>query len=290
MIYSELFGKTSKTVPSDETSVNGRLLIRAGFIRKEVSGVYNFLPLGKRVIDKISRIVREEIEKIGGQEVVLSSLQSSKSWQKTGRWDSFDALFKVESRYGFEYALGPTHEEVIVPIAKQFISSHKDLPLAVYQIQTKFRDEPRAKSGILRGREFLMKDLYSFHTDEQDFNEFYEKVKEAYRIIFQRCGLNAILTEAGGGTFSKFSHEFQVVSDTGEDEIIYCPGGDFSANAEISTVSEGKPCDLGHGKLRRAKAIEVGNIFPLKTRFSETFNLTYKDKNGEEHFVVMGCY
>lgn len=290
MRYSKLFGKTVKTDPKDEVSANAKLLIRAGFVRKEVAGVYNFLPLGLRVLNKIAEIVRDEMNKAGGQEVLLSALQSKENWQKTKRWDSFDALFKVTSRFGHEYGLGPTHEEVLVPIAKQFVLSYKDLPLSLYQIQTKFRDEERAKSGLLRGREFLMKDLYSFHTDEEDFNRYYEGMKRAYKNVFDHCGLSAVLTEASGGAFSKFSHEFQVITEAGEDEIIYCPGGDFSKNAEISKVKEGKECDLGHGKLVRAKAIEVGNIFPLKTRFSEAFGLTYKNKNGKDVPVVMGCY
>lgn len=290
MRYSKLFGKTIKEAPRDETAVNTKLLIRAGFIRREVSGVYNFLPLGLRVLDKIANIVREEMNEIGGQELLLSALQNRQSWEQTGRWSSFDALFKVKSILEKEYPLGPTHEEVIVPLVKQFVDSYKDLPLYVYQIQTKFRDEKRAKSGLLRGREFLMKDLYSFHTDEKDFEKYYEIAKKAYKKLFKRLGLDAIETQAGGGTFSNFSHEYQVIAEAGEDEIIYCPCGDFSANAEISPVKEGKQCDLGHGPLKKAKAIEVGNIFPLKTKFSETFGLMYKDKDGKENLVVMGCY
>lgn len=290
MRYSQLFGKTIKADPKDEVSVNAKLLIRAGFIRKEVAGVYNFLPLGLLVLNKISNIVREEMDNASGQELLLSSLQNKNNWQKTGRWDSFDALFKVKSRYEIEYALGPTHEEVLVPLVKQFILSYKDLPLSLYQIQNKFRDEPRAKSGILRGREFLMKDLYSFHADEEDFNRYYEIMKKTYQKLFSGCGLTAIETQASGGSFSEFSHEYQMITDAGEDEIIYCPGGDFSANVEVSPVKEGKECVLGHGPLKRAKTIEVGNIFPLKTKFSKALGLTYKDKNGKEELVVMGCY
>ncbi|MBI2613244.1 MAG: hypothetical protein HYW62_00510 [Candidatus Levybacteria bacterium] len=290
MRYSKLFGKTIKNAPNDEVSLNSKLLTRAGFIRREVSGVYNYLPLGLRVIEKISNIVREEMHAIGGQELLLSALQNKQSWEKTGRWKSFDVLFKLTSVLDREYPLGPTHEEVIIPLAKQFISSYKDLPFSVYQIQTKFRDEKRAKSGILRGREFLMKDLYSFHADEKDFKKYYETVKKAYKKIFKRLGLIAIETEASGGSFSKVSHEYQVIAAAGEDEIIYCPGGDFSANSEISPVKEGKQCDLGHGALKKVKAIEVGNIFPLGTKFSDAFGLTYKNKEGKDIPVVMGCY
>jgi len=290
MRYSQLFGKTQRQDPKDEISKNAKLLIRAGFVSKEVSGVYNFLPLGLRVLNKISQIVREEMNNAGGQEILLSALQNSQSWQKTDRWKSFDALFKVKSQYDQEYALGPTHEEVLVPIAREYVKSYRDLPLYLYQIQTKFRDEPRAKSGLLRGREFLMKDLYSFHTDEADMLKYYEAMKGAYRKVFGRLGLEAIETKAAGGTFSAFSHEYQVICENGEDEIIYCPGGDYSENLEIATAKEGKECDLGHGPLKRAKTIEVGNIFPLKDKFSKAFGLTYKDKSGKDKFVQMGCY
>lgn len=290
MRYSKLFGKTVKEAPKDEVSINAQLLLRAGFIRREVAGVYNYLPLGLRTLNKIADIIRDEMNKADGQEILLSSMQNKENWKTTNRWDSFDALFKIKSRHEHEYALGPTHEEVIVPMVKQFISSYKDLPLALYQIQTKFRDEARAKSGILRGREFLMKDLYSFHASEKDFEEYYDVMRKAYMNVFKRCGLNAIETEASGGAFSKVSHEYQVVTESGEDEIIYCPGGDFSANIEIATVKEGKECDLGHGPLKRAKAIEAGNIFPLKTRFSDAFRLTYKNQEGKDMPVVMGCY
>lgn len=290
MRYSKLFGKTIKADPKDEVSINAKLLTRGGFVRKEVAGVYNFLPLGLLVLNKINAIVRDEMNKAGGQEMLMSSLQSKANWEKTGRWNTFDALFKIKSRLDIEYGLGPTHEEVLVPMAKKLIHSYKDLPLSIYQIQTKFRDEERAKSGILRGREFIMKDLYSFHTDEEDFKKYYEVMKKAYKNVFERCSLQAIETEANGGAFSKFSHEYQVITEAGEDEIIYCPGGDFSSNVEISPVKEGKQCVLGHGPLKRAKTIEVGNIFPLKTRFSESFNLTYKDKNGNDQLVTMGCY
>ncbi len=290
MLYSKLFGKTIKEAPRDEISVNAKLLIRAGFIRKELAGVYNFLPLGLRVLEKIAGVVREEMNNAGGQELLLSTLQNKDNWEKTGRWESFDALFKLASRFEKEYALGPTHEEVLVPLMPEFINSYRDLPIYVYQIQNKFRDEARAKAGLLRGREFLMKDLYSFHTDEKDLMDYYEKMKKVYMKTFKRLGLLAIETKASGGTFSDFSHEYQVICESGEDEIIYCPGGDFSENVEITKVSEGKQCDLGHGHLKRVKTIEVGNIFPLRDKFSKAFNLTYKDGKGKDKYVEMGCY
>lgn len=290
MRLSELFSKTLRQAPRDEESTNARLLIRAGFIRKEIAGVYNFLPLGLRVLNKISQIVREEMNVAGGQEVLLSALQNKNSWEKTGRWKSFDALFKVKSQYKADYALGPTHEEVLVPTVAEFVTSYRDLPLYIYQIQNKFRDEARAKAGLLRGREFLMKDLYSFHESEKDMESYYENMKKVYSKTFKRLGLDAIEAKAAGGTFSDFSHEYQVLCESGEDEIIYCPGGDYAENVEIATVKEGKECVLGHGPLKKAKTIEVGNIFPLKDKFSKAFDLKFRDKSGLEKSVMMGCY
>lgn len=304
MHYSRLFGRTTKDAPKDEIAINAKYLTRGGFIRKEVSGVYNYLPLGLNVLNRITKIVRQEMEEVGGQEILLSALQNKLSWQKTGRWDSFDALYKVlhsstkpTPDEGGDFALGPTHEEVIVPLVKQFVNSYKDLPLSLYQIQTKFRDELRAKSGILRGREFLMKDMYSFHADEKDFENYYEKVKVAYKNVFERLKLNAILTEASGGAFSKFSHEYQVLTEDGEDTIFYCSskGCLFAQNKEITTVKVGDTCEkcaqFGHDEtIKEGKSIEVGNIFPLKTKFSDVFGLTYIDKYGNEKQVFMGCY
>ncbi len=289
MRVTDLFSKTSKQVPSDETSVNAKLLIRAGYVDKVAAGIYSYLPLGQSVINNISSIVREEMDAIGGQEITMPVLQPKANWEQTGRWKSFDVLFRVRGEAG-EFALGPTHEEIVVPMAKHFVKSYGDLPKYVYQIQTKFRDEVRAKAGLLRGREFLMKDLYSFHATEADFEKYYEKAKVAYRNVFKRVGLNAIETRASGGTFSKYSDEYQVVCESGEDEIIYCPGGDFSENTEIATVKEGKQCDLGHGPLVRAKTIEVGNIFSLKDKYSSAFGLKYTDSDGKEKPVLMGCY
>jgi len=290
MLYSKLFGKTIKEAPKDETSVNAKLLIRAGFIRKEVAGVYNFLPLGLLVLNKISNIVREEMSKADGQEILMVSLQNKSNWEQTKRWNSFDALFKIKSRHNFEYALGPTHEEVLVPLVKNYIFSYKDLPLKLYQIQNKFRDETRSKAGLLRGREFLMKDMYSFHVDEKDLMNYYEIMKKVYKKVFDKLGMEVVEAKASGGTFSEFSHEYQVVCERGEDEIVYCPGGDYAENAEIAQAKEGQQCVLGHGPLKRVKTIEVGNTFPLQDKFSKAFGLTFKDKKGKEKLVMMGCY
>jgi prolyl-tRNA synthetase len=292
MRYSRLFGKTQRAVSKEAQSVSHRLLTRAGLIDQVMAGVFSFLPLGLRVLEKIEKIVDEEMAKIGGQKILLSTLQPKEVWQKTQRWDNFDALLKVKSRFGKEYALGPTHEEVITPLAKNFISSYKDLPFFVYQIQTKFRDEPRAKSGIIRGREFGMKDLYSFHTSQKDLENYYAKVKEAYFKILERVGLKAKYTEASGGAFTKkYSHEFMVVSEAGEDTIVYCPRCEFCQEEEIAQYSVDDGCPkCGLGRLKSAKAIEVGNIFDLGTKFSQDFDLDFTDKDGKKKLVVMGCY
>jgi prolyl-tRNA synthetase len=291
MRYSALFGKTIKEAPKDEVAVNAKLLIRAGFVRREVAGVYNYLPLGIRVLNKISNIIREEMNSIGGQEALLSALQNKDSWKITGRWENFRVLMKAKTQLETEYPLGPTHEEVIVPLAKQFVSSYKDLPLYIFQIQTKFRDEKRAKSGLLRGREFLMKDLYSFHLTEKDLDDYYEKVIKAYFNIFNKLGIGekTYLTFASGGTFSKYSHEFQTVSEAGEDSIYICQKCKQAINKEI--FNEVKICPNCKGKdFKEEKAIESGNIFKLMTKYSKPFNLYVTDRDGSRKEVLMGCY
>lgn len=293
MRQSKLFGKTLREPPKDEQSVNARLLVQAGYVEKLMAGVYSFLPLGLRVLNKIEAIIREEINAIGGQELLLPALHPKEVWEQTGRWTTMDDLYKLSDSGGRDFALGPTHEEIITPLAKREISSYRDLPIAVYQFQNKYRMELRAKSGLLRGREFLMKDLYSFHADEEDFKKYYEKVKEAYNKIFQRVGIGeqTVLTFASGGTFSKYSHEFQTLTAAGEDTIYVCDNCRVAINQEI--IDEQKVCpECGREKkeLKIEKAIEVGNIFPLKTKFSEIFKLTYKDETGSDKPVIMGCY
>src|SRR3989338_1924870 len=215
MLQSKLATKTMRESPKSEQAINAQLLERAGFVSKIMSGVYAYLPLGNRVLGHIERIVREEMNRIGGQELLLPALHPKELWMQTGRWDNFDALFRIQSRHDMEFALGATHEEVIVPVMKAFLQSYKDVPVAVYQIQTKFRDEPRAKSGGLRGREFRMKDMYSFHASREDVERYYERVKAEYQSFFSSLGLDAYCTEASGGTFSKYSHEFQVLTSAG---------------------------------------------------------------------------
>ncbi len=291
MKQSSLFTKTLREAPSDETSQNAILLARAGFIDKLAAGVYSFLPLGWRVLAKIQNIIRQEMNKIGGQEMLMPVLHPKENWARTGRWEALDVLFKLKGAEEREFALGATHEEVVTPLAKKFVFSYKDLPFAVFQIQTKFRDEPRAKSGLLRTREFSMKDLYSFHADEKDLNEYYEKVTDAYFKIFARCGLEekTYLTAAAGGTFSKYSHEFQTISPAGEDTIYVCQNCDLAINKEIKDETPKCP-DCGGTDFKKEQAIEVGNIFKLGTKFSDVFELKYRDGQGQQRPVIMGCY
>lgn len=292
MRQSELFTKTQRHDPKDEESVNARLLVRAGFIDKVMAGVYTLLPLGLRVFKKIEYIIREEMEYIGGVEIMMPTLQPRLNWERTDRWNSFEVLFRLTSAISkTDYAVGPTHEEIIAPLMKKHILSYKDLPRYVFQIQNKFRDEKRAKSGLLRGREFVMKDLYSFHRDEEDLNRYYEIAKEAYRRIFNRVGIGAktFLTFASGGTFSKCSHEFQTINETGEDTIHLCNACMLGVNAEI--INEQKSCPgCGRDDLRVARGTEVGNIFKLMTKYSKPFGLAYRDEGGRTHDVLMGCY
>lgn len=291
MRQSQLFTKTVKELPKDESSYNAQALIRAGFIDKIGAGIYNYLPLGKRVLDNICRVIREEMDAISGQEILMSALVPRENLEASGRWASFDVLFRLAGNDQKEYALGATHEEVVSPLAQKFIFSYKDLPLAAYQIQTKFRNEKRAKAGLLRGREFLMKDLYSFHADQADLDAYYEQVTAAYWRIFERLGLRdrTYLTYASGGSFSKFSHEFQTLADSGEDLIYICAACRVAVNKEILAEQSACPA-CGQADLREARAIETGNIFKLGTRFSEPFNVRYKDQAGKDHPVIMGCY
>lgn len=290
MLYSKIFSKTSKTAPADADSVNARLLTQAGFITKQMAGVYNYLPLGLRVLNKIQNIIREEMNALGANEILMPALSQEESYQITGR-NNLDILFHLTGRDESLLVLNQSHEEVVTPLVQKFVFSYRDLPVAVYQIQNKFRNEPRAKSGILRGREFNMKDLYSFHANEEDLNKYYEEVKQAYRKIFKRLGIGeiTILTYASGGSFSQYSHEFQTISEVGEDTIYVCEKCQIAVNKEI--IAEHKACpECGNEKLTEKNSIEVGNIFSLKTRFSEAFKFFYKDESDKEQPVVMGCY
>ena len=287
MKYSKLFPKTLKQPPSGTESINHQLLVKGGFIHQEMAGVYTYLPLGWKVLDKISDIVREEMNAIGGQELVMPALHPADPWKKTGRFASFDVLFKLKGAGNADLVLGPTHEEIIYPIVAEYVSSYRDLPVYLYQIQVKFRNEPRAKAGLLRGREFLMKDLYSFHISDEDRDKYYEEVRKAYLKIFKRIGLPVVETKAGGGTFSSISQEFQTLTPSGEDTVFICEKCGDAINRELLDTEVCPECG---GKLKEEKAIEVGNIFPLKRGFAETFNLMFADQDGQQKIVSAGCY
>ena len=294
MRLSKTFIKTLREAPKDETAKNGALLVRAGYIHKEMAGVYDYLPLGIRVIENIKNIVREELNKIGCEEILMASLQNPEPWEKTGRFSDqeVDIWFKTELSSGGELGLAPTHEEPVTELLKTYVSSYKDLPLYVYQFQTKFRNELRAKSGILRGREFLMKDLYSFHTSEEDLDRFYAEAEEAYRRIFERVGVGDCTYEtfASGGIFSKYSHEFQTLLPVGEDTIYH--NADYSVVLNKEVFNEEVLNDLGakDEKFEETTGAEVGNIFKLKFKYSEPLGLKFIDEDNKQQTVYMGCY
>jgi len=281
-----------KAVAAEETSTNAQLLQRGGFSYKNSAGVYTHLPLGWRVINRIATIIREEMNAIDGVEMFMPALVDRKYLDATGRFGvdiGFDAVGKGEK--SANYVMGWTHEEVLTEIASKYVQSWRDLPFVAYQIQTKFRNEARAKSGLLRGREFLMKDMYSFHATEEDMYAYYEKVKHAYLRVFERCGLTAYYTLAAGGDFTiSKTHEFQVLTEAGEDIIYYCESCRTAQNDEVATLKEGDACEACGERLKKGKSVEVGNIFPLGTKYSEAFNLVYKNEKGESQLVVMGSY
>lgn len=294
MRFTNLFTKTKKDAPKDEVSRNAQLLIRAGFIHKEMAGVYSYLPLGLRVLNKINTIIREEMNSIGGQEILMSTLQTRELWEQTDRWDDekVDVWFKTKLKNETDLGLGLTHEEPLTNIMKSHISSYKDLPKFVYQIQNKFRNEVRSKSGILRGREFFMKDLYSFNRDQEGLDEFYEECKKAYLRIFSRAGIGDYTYEtfASGGIFAKYSHEFQAVCSAGEDKIYVSKSRKLAVNDEVYNDEVLADLELDKNELEEFTSIEVGNIFKLGTRFSKSLGLQFADENGELKDVIMGSY
>ncbi len=294
MRQSQLFTKTRKETPADETAKNAQLLIRGGFVHKEMAGVYSMLPLGYRVTEKIIAIIKQEMDAIGGIQMKTSALQTKEVWEKTNRWDDdvVDNWFKTTLKNGTELGLSFTNEEAYSNIVKNFVSSYKDLPLYPYDFKTIFRNEIRSKSGLMRGREFYWKALYSFSTDEAQHNVFYENIKAAYSRIFARVGLGAqtYVTFASGGTFSKYSHEFQTISDAGEDTIYVSKEKGIAVNQEVYTDEVLAELGLDKSELVEQKAIEVGNIFSLGSKFSAPFELTYKNSEGIENPVYMGSY
>jgi prolyl-tRNA synthetase len=292
MRQSSLFAKTSKTAPTDAVSANAALLERGAFVYKNSAGVYSYLPLGWRVIRKIADIVRQEMDALGSNEMLMPALVDKKYLEATDRW-GVDVGYRVRGigEAVDAFALGWTHEEVLTEIVSHHINSYRDLPFSAYQVQTKFRNEARAKSGILRGKEFIMKDMYSFHATQEDFESFYEKTKQAYANVFARCGLDAYCTRAAGGAFTgNITHEFQVVSPVGEDVIYVCPKCRYAENKEVATVVQGDACPECKGVIEEKTAIEVGNIFPLGTKYSDAFNLTFTAEDGVKKPVIMGSY
>ena len=294
MKRSQLFTKTTKTTPNDEVSNSAKLLIRAGYVYKEMAGVYDFLPLGMRVLDNIMQIIREELNSIGGQEMRMTTLQNKEVWEATDRWSDevMDVWFKTKLNAGGEVGLAPTHEEPFTRLMKSYISSYKDLPIYVYQFQTKFRNELRAKSGIMRTREFMMKDLYSFSKDRAEHDVFYEKCADSYMKIFNRLGIgnDTFRTFASGGAFSKFSDEFQTLCEVGEDIIYLDREKGIAINEEVYNDQTIADLGLDKEKLEKCKAAEDGNIFTLGYRFSDGLDLTFNDEDGSRKQVFMGSY
>jgi prolyl-tRNA synthetase len=293
MLYTKLFPKTKKQIPADEQSANAILLERAGFVKKHMAGVYNYLPMGLKTLEKIKQVIREEMNDIGGEELLMTGLQPKEIWEETGRWEKLgkDNMLQFKNRAGSEIGLAITHEEAMISIVRDYINSYKDLPMYLYQIQNKYRDEARARSGLIRGRELLMKDLYSFNLTEEEHQQFYDQVIESYLKAFKRVGLEVKVVEASGGVFTPNpSHEFQVITPVGEDEIIFCESCDFAQNREINKDQVGDKCPRCGGVLKVENGIEVGNIFHYGTDYSEKMGFLVTDEKGERRPAIMGAY
>ena len=294
MKLSQLFTKTSKNVPAGETSRNAQLLIQAGYIHKEMAGVYSYLPLGLKVLENITRIVRQEMNAVEGQELIMTNLQPREIWETTGRWDdkAVDVWFKTKLKDGADVGLAWSHEEPIIETMKQYVSSYKDLPVSVYQFQTKLRNELRAKSGIMRGREFVMKDMYSLTADAAQHEAYYNSVIEAYKQVYDRVGLgqDTYVTFASGGAFTQFSHEFQTLCETGEDVIYLHRGKNIAINEEVLNDDSLKELGIQRDELEEVKSSEVGNIFNFGTDKSEKMNFTFTNEAGERKFIHLGSY
>ena len=293
MRLSKNFTRTIKQAPADEVARNAQLLIRAGYVHKTMAGVYSYLPLGLKVVENIKQIVREEMNKIDSQELVMSTLQRKETWQETGRWSDelVDVWFKSHLQDGTEVGFGWTHEEPIIDLLRNYLKSYKDLPISVYQFQNKLRNELRAKSGIMRGREFVMKDMYSVHASKEDLDKYYNAAIEAYKRCYDRFGIGdeTYVTFASGGAFTKFSHEFQTICDAGEDYIYLHRGKNIAVNEEVLDDAV-KELDIDRSELERVKTAEVGNIFNFGTQKSEEMRLVFTDAEGVEQYAYMGSY
>lgn len=292
MKQSLLFAPTLRDVPKDAEVLSHKILLKGGYIKQIAAGVYTYLPLGYRVIKKIENIIREELDRIGCSELLMPALNPRDLWDETGRWDEYGKeLMRLKDRHERDFCLGPTHEEVITSIIRETITSHKKLPLALYQIQTKFRDEFRPRYGLMRGREFIMKDLYTFHADEEDLDLWYHKVREAYQRIFNRLELNYRIVNADSGAIGgSSSEEFMVLCDIGEDIIVYSDESDFASNIELHDLPVGSPSPDGKGTIKHAKGIEVGHIFKLGERYSIPMKAFYVDSDQQQKPITMGCY
>lgn len=293
MRASNLFTKTSKTAPADEVAKNAQLLIRAGYVYKEMAGAYAYLPLGLRVIEKIKEIVRQEMNAIHSNELLMTSLQRKEIWEKTGRWDDkvVDIWFKTQLADKTEVGLGWSHEEPIVEMLHQYIHSYKDLPVSLYQFQTKMRNEKRAKSGVMRGREFIMKDMYSFHATKEDLDHYYDQTIEAYKRVYDRLGIgqDTYVTFASGGAFTKFSHEFQTICDAGEDVIYLHRGQNIAVNEEVIDDAV-KELGIKREELEKVKTAETGNIFNFGTQKTDEMGLYFSDQDGKQASLWIGSY
>ena len=293
MRLSKNFTRTTKQAPADEVARNAQLLIRAGFVFKTMAGVYSYTPLGLRVLENIKQIVREEMNAIGSQELIMSTLQRKELWQETGRWSDelVDVWFKSTLQDGTDVGFGWTHEEPIVELLRSYLKSYKDLPISVYQFQNKLRNELRAKSGIMRGREFIMKDMYSVHAEKEDLDAYYDQVIEAYKRCYDRFGIgnDTYVTFASGGAFTKFSHEFQTICEAGEDYIYLHRGKNIAVNEEVLDDAV-KELGIKRNELEKVKTAEVGNIFNFGTQKSEEMNLVFTGSDGVQHYAYMGSY
>ena len=293
MRLSHTFTRTRKQAPADEVAHNAQLLIRAGYVHKTMAGVYSYTPLGLAVLENIKQIVREEMSRINSQELLMSTLQRQELWQETGRWSDelVDVWFKSHLQDGTEVGFGWTHEEPIIELLRSYLKSYKDLPISVYQFQNKLRNELRAKSGIMRGREFIMKDMYSIHASKEDLDAYYQEVIEAYKRCYNRFGLgdDTYVTFASGGAFTKFSHEFQTICAAGEDYIYLHRGRGLAINEEV--VDEAvRELGIDKSELERVKTAEVGNIFNFGTQKSEEMGLVFTGEDGRQHHAYMGSY